>query len=239
MTFSDGVGSTAGRRRTFDTHANGWWRFGDADGLAAAETYNILATAVASSSYAVTMPTSPGFVSACTGSNTIPMVDDGTGTGDQLSVPLSAPAGFKFYGADVDLFTVSSSGWLTFAAPPSTAVPVNVAIPNAALPNQMIAPFWTNLSSSSPPCLATDATSATIESSTFDLNTFASVVAQVRLDGSTGVITFAYDATDMQEFGDDATIGLEDLGATAKSQQVLFDTATLDVTKSIVFTPQP
>lgn len=58
-----------------------------------------------------------------------------------LSIPLGFS--FRFYGVDSTTIGVSANGYLTFGATLGSAA--NVPLPNAALPNALIAPFWDDL----------------------------------------------------------------------------------------------
>ena len=62
--------------------------------------------------------------------------------------PFTIQGGFKFYGQVKNQVYVSSNGVLLFAAPTANII-TNPAIPNAATPNEFIAPFWDDLDGSS------------------------------------------------------------------------------------------
>ena len=55
------------------------------------------------------------------------------------------PFPFTFYGQTYTTVNVSSYGFLSFAASAGSAAQVNTGIPNASLPNGLIAPFWDDL----------------------------------------------------------------------------------------------
>lgn len=64
------------------------------------------------------------------------VVADGADIYTQVTLPFS----FKFYGNSYSSLYICSNGILTFGSGTTTAS--NVAIPNAAAPNNFIAPFW-------------------------------------------------------------------------------------------------
>jgi hypothetical protein len=68
------------------------------------------------------------------------------GWGDDSLWQLDLPWPFRLYGRDYTMAWVSTNGWLALG-PPSVSNPAdsNVAIPNAFLPNRLIAPFWDDL----------------------------------------------------------------------------------------------
>ncbi len=63
--------------------------------------------------------------------------------GDDESEELTLPFTFSFYGEDYTAVNVCSNGFLSFTST-STAY-TNAEIPNSALPNAVIAPFWDDL----------------------------------------------------------------------------------------------
>jgi subtilisin family serine protease len=63
--------------------------------------------------------------------------------GDDASVTVSLPFTFDFYNVDWNVVTIGSNGYLTFGS--SGSAFFNTEIPNPALPNNLIAPFWDDL----------------------------------------------------------------------------------------------
>jgi subtilisin family serine protease len=71
----------------------------------------------------------------------------GTSTGlraDDGSVTVSLPFAFRFFGSDQTSLKVSSNGYLVFGSSAASAWS-NVRLPDSALPNGIVAPFWDDL----------------------------------------------------------------------------------------------
>jgi hypothetical protein len=70
--------------------------------------------------------------------------------GDDDSVEIAFPSGFsfEFYGEQKEKLLVSSNGYLTFGTEGKDATPD--AIPDARVPNSLIAPFWKDLDPETP-----------------------------------------------------------------------------------------
>jgi len=83
---------------------------------------------------------------AATGTNVTTWTPTGTfGAKDEgHSGPINLPFPFKFYGNVKNTVHASSNGVILFNAPTSNIF-TNAAIPNAAAPNEYIAPFWDDL----------------------------------------------------------------------------------------------
>lgn len=238
VTFADPPTSTTPVGGPLDSHATGWIALAvKAVAPTTTGTYDLAVTEGAPATYAVSRPAA-AFVDICTGGNAVTTVSDGTGVGDDegLAAPLPVPAGFRYYGAAVQRFTISTNGWLSFE-PQTLAVPRNRPIPEPLAPNQLVAPFWTDLAAVQI-CLAQTATRTTVEWVAVDRVTDAFVVFQATLDATDDSITFAYDPANLEERGTTATVGIEDLGASAASLQVSFDAGTLDPALAIVFSPR-
>ena len=60
------------------------------------------------------------------------------------------PWPFPFYGGSYTDFWISDNGWISFADPGGDSVPAPGQLPNAALPNLTLAPFWNDLSVENP-----------------------------------------------------------------------------------------
>jgi len=63
--------------------------------------------------------------------------------GDDYSIDIELPFEFMFYGEAKNRVTISADGFLTFGVTGSAAV--NTALPDRALPNDLIAVFWDDL----------------------------------------------------------------------------------------------
>lgn len=87
---------------------------------------------------------------ATTGSEVTSWIATGTfGARDEgHSGPVTLPFGFKFYGQVKNTVFISSNGVILFNAPTANIFS-NAAIPNAAAPNEYIAPFWDDLDGTS------------------------------------------------------------------------------------------
>ncbi len=237
VTFADTATTTTPVGGALDAHATGWIALAvKAVAPTTTAAYDLAVTEGAPATYAVSRPAA-AFVDICTGGNAVPTVSDGTGVGDDegLAAPLPVPAGFRYYGAAVQRFTISTNGWLSFE-PQALAVPRNRPIPERLGPNQLVAPFWTDLAAVQI-CLAQTASRTTVEWVAVDRVTDAFVVFQATVDATDDSITFAYDPANLEERGDTATVGIEDLGASAASIPISFDAGTLDPALAIVFRP--
>jgi len=71
--------------------------------------------------------------------------DTGTpvGAGDETVSPVTLPFDFSFYGTSYSEVGVASNGYLIFGG--NTVEYINSALPSAAAPNNIIAPFWDDL----------------------------------------------------------------------------------------------
>ena len=67
---------------------------------------------------------------------------------DDSYVTIGLPFAVSFYGASYTTAYVSSNGFLTLGSSSGATANVNVAIPNTATPNGLIAPFWEDLNPS-------------------------------------------------------------------------------------------
>src|SRR6266849_2820211 len=63
--------------------------------------------------------------------------------GDEATLPVDLPFPFTFYGQTYTVIYLSTNGFGNFLGPRTD--PFNACIPNPALPNALIAPFWTDL----------------------------------------------------------------------------------------------
>ncbi|HET6203489.1 MAG TPA: nidogen-like domain-containing protein [Planctomycetota bacterium] len=69
----------------------------------------------------------------------------GANVDDAISAAIALPAPFFFYGVEKNSMAVSANGFLTFDANLVGGFFTNAAIPNAAAPNDLVAPFWDDL----------------------------------------------------------------------------------------------
>lgn len=89
-----------------------------------------------------------------TGGTSILNGGSGSTTVNYWSAATAIPFSFNFYGSPVTHFIVSKNGLLTFdttnaGQPVGAALNVNTSLPNAALPNNTVAFFWEDTSSTS------------------------------------------------------------------------------------------
>jgi hypothetical protein len=99
-------------------------------------------------------PNGPAYVwsdIATTGTAVTSWTPTGTfsGTDEGYAGPFNIGFNFKFYGQNKSQIYISSNGFLMFSTL-STNTFTNVSIPNAAIPNEIIAPFWDDLDAKSP-----------------------------------------------------------------------------------------
>lgn len=114
--------------------------------VAAAATFDLTAASFAPTTYA-RAATATAFDDACAGGTVQPMNptppdpahDEGL---SQNAVP--TPGNFSYFGFAATQFTISTNGWLSFAAVTSPAF-ANQNMPATALPNAVVAPYWDDL----------------------------------------------------------------------------------------------
>ena len=235
-------GSATGGAATavLPVHANKWVAV-SVTGLTAvaAGTFDMSAVATAEGTYAQSTPAAT-FTSICSPATTVTMHDDGSGFGSNdegLSNPINTPAGFKFFGASVGQIQISTNGWASFQTNQPTAAFSNADMPTAGAPDAVIAPYWTDLAGVQV-CEATVAGSMTIEWRGFTFGSGANVAVQAILNGSTGTITFVYDAAgSMDDDGSDATVGVEDFSGGAASKIEYKTAASIAAGDVFRFTP--
>lgn len=66
-------------------------------------------------------------------------------TDDQVSAAIPIPFSFKFYGIDYTQLFISSNGFVTFTPTGNDGCCSGVPLPQADVPNNLIAPFWEDL----------------------------------------------------------------------------------------------
>jgi len=166
------------------------------------------------------------FASICGGGGgtNITFVQDNIGVAasdDGTSVAfIGAPSGFLYYGQPVANFKVSTNGWLSFDGATSSA-PNHQDMPNAAAPNNLVAPYWADLHGITA-CTKAVGTTVTVQWDGLDANN-AAVHMQAILDSATNSVTFLWDST-QTALGGNATIGIED-AAGANATKHSYNTA--------------
>ncbi len=168
---------------------------------------------------------------------------DATSGGTSLTLSddsaLSSPLGFSFtfYGEPVTTAQVSSNGYLVLGTGGATAY-ANVAIPNAADPNAMIAAFWDDLNPGAGGSVWTMTTgsapnrkfvAAWVNVPHFSV-TGSTLTFEIVLDEATGAITIQYQdavaGNATYDNGASATAGVENLTGSAGTQ-IASSTASL------------
>ncbi len=139
----------------------------------------------------------------------IPISGDG-------NAEISLPFNFSFYGERYDFVNVSANGFLTFGDEfGSFGGFNNQQIPNTAVPNAVIAPFWYDLEPEEGQVTMTSDPEKVIIQYTNSEGFFTSgtVTFQVHLY-STGVIEYYYEDVTSASFINSATVGIENQDGT-------------------------
>lgn len=188
--------------------------------------------------YVITTGTLP-FVDACTGTGSSTLgtgQDDGIFTGQTLPMPFAM---FRFFG-DVPpaTFRVGANGWMSFdTGSVSFGAFSNQAIPGAAAPNGVIAPYWDDQDASTM-CRKNDP-GGTLVTFQWTAQLYQqpgrNVQYQVVLHAD-GVIDFIYGPNHL-ETGGSATVGLEDINGLFGHQVVFNQAGTIAPNTSRTFTP--
>ena len=203
-------------------------------------TFDLSSVVTAEGTYTQSNPGTT-FTTICNAGTTVTMHADSTIFGspndEGLSDPMAVPAGFTFFGASVGQIQISTNGWASFQTNQTQAQFTNADMPDAGVPNAVIAPYWTDLANVQVCALTTGGT-MTIEWRGTTFSTGASVAMQAKLNGTNGRITFVYDsAANMTDDGSDATVGVEDFGG-ANASKVEYNTAgSITAGSSTLFTP--
>jgi hypothetical protein len=206
---------------TYVQIGNGWTAFvvQAVTPPASAQLYDVSVSAAPSVAYSETVA-SQTYTSVCgtTGASPIVFVADGitvAATDDGLaSSVVATPAGFDFYGVPTTAFRVSTNGWLSFDTGQANSAPGNQNIPDPTAPNNVVAPYWTNLHNVTA-CTKPVGTTIVVQWDAVDASG-AAVHTQAILDGSNSAITFLWSSA-QAALGDKTTIGIEDpAGANAK-----------------------
>ena len=88
-------------------------------------------------------PTAAPFASILGAPGTVAVF--GPGVDDTTSAATALPPMMSFYGAAKATFQINNNGWVAFNQALAGGFFTNAAIPTAAAPNDMIAPFWDDL----------------------------------------------------------------------------------------------
>ena len=145
--------------------------------------------------------------------------------GDDASVSVPLPFTFPFYGVDQTAVRIVSNGFLAFGGTSNAFS--NAAIPTAAIPNNVIAPYWDDLNPTN---------GGTIVHQTMGDGTFIVQYTNVpRFTASSGTVSFQvilspsgaikYQYQAIPTVNDSKTIGLENADGT-DGLQIAFNTVT-------------
>jgi hypothetical protein len=178
----------------------------------------------------------------------VPGLTSGTSASALIALPLS----FQYFGGPVTHYSVSSNGYLQLwpggTGTPSTTS-ANVTMPNTALPNGIVAPFWDDL------ILETGATIRSLVVGSAGARHLVIEWANWRPTGSTGgsvtikpissrvrnTIRLHYCSmtatSGTQHTGSGATIGIENLTGTAASMQSHNTAGAVMTGSGFLFTP--
>ncbi len=174
----------------------------------------------------------------------IGVCDDCHETGNEIGFT------FSFFGNDYTQFSVTSNGLLMFGAGSNS--PTNVAIPTASTPNNFIAPFWDNLSTSATSVvyyqtigiapnrkLIVQWEDMVYSSDGSPFGTFMCIL----YEGSNEIqmqYRSIFDKSIAQSLGSSATIGLEDLSGSINSVEYSYNTSgAIYEGMAIRWTPTP
>ncbi|GIF20872.1 protocatechuate 3,4-dioxygenase beta subunit [Actinoplanes tereljensis] len=167
-------------------------------------------------------------------------------TGDEATAGVTFPFAFQFHGQAYTSATVSTNGFLTFGTALGTDNYVNPAMPTAAAPNAVVAPFWDDLQIDASASVRTDTIGAApnrkyiiewrnalFRPSGPDRITFEAVFSE-----TTNQIAFNYGtlSTTLQQ-GAGATIGIENASGTVATL-FSFQEARVNSAGTITFTPR-
>jgi hypothetical protein len=163
-----------------------------------------------------------------------PIVFNG-GTDEGISAAaINAPTGFKFFGLPSGSFRVSTNGFLSFDTTLTDPAFNNQNLPNTAAPNDVVAPWWSDLTNVTA-CTKTVGTTLIVQWDGVGFNDGLAAHVQAILDGSDNSITFVWSSAHAAT-GVSATIGLED-SVGANAYQHSYDQAVTVAGKSFKYTP--
>jgi hypothetical protein len=171
------------------------------------------------------------YVDVCGPGTNITPADDDEGLTTRATLPFSFPL-FGF--ASGDRYVVSTNGWIAFGEAANAAF-VNPSLPDVALPNGVVAPYWDDIVVSSI-CRLNGGNRTTIQ---WEGSLYADSSVQVQFQvvlRSNGRIDFIY-GPDHQADGASGTVGLETLDG-ALGEELVQDSAG-DVLPGTSFTLTP
>ncbi|MEV0607022.1 PQQ-dependent sugar dehydrogenase [Polymorphospora rubra] len=165
-------------------------------------------------------------------------------TGDDAYTSVGLPFAFPFYGQTHSTAWISTNGFLSFTDPGSP-LGTNTALPDPALPNAALYPFWDDLFVRADSSIRT-ATTGTAPDRRYvvewrNIGMYGSTSARITFQAvlsESGEIVYSYAdlSTAGRERGDSATVGIED-GSGAVALSYSTNTPDLRNGTSVVFTP--
>jgi glucose/arabinose dehydrogenase/PKD repeat protein len=168
-------------------------------------------------------------------------------SGDDAVVPVALPFGLRLFGQSYNSAWVSSNGFMSFVDP-SGARPVNGAVPDAAVPNAGVYPFWDDLVIRADSSVRTAALGSGADRRFVvewrNIGMYGSSSARITVEAilyETGEIVFNYAdlaVTKPRELGDSATVGVEN-GSGTRAVQHSFNQGVLANGTAIIFRPTP
>jgi hypothetical protein len=226
---NNGAAGAADSALTLQTAA-GFTAFTVTQTSAVTDQFDVSVAATAPVNYTTAAGTT-AFADACTGGATLALSDPDEGA----SALVNSPANFDFFGLAGPQFKVFSNGFLSFdtaLACGGTCFYNNAAMPAAASPNALVAPYWDDLDQVSV-CQKTVGSQLIIQWTGVLYMTTTVVSFQAILDGSNDKIEFVYGPTHAAD-GSAGTIGVENqTGTTAKQ----LSSNTVNQSPNTIFTP--
>lgn len=158
-------------------------------------------------------------------------------TDEGLTAAATLPFDFPLFGtASGNSYQVSTNGWIAFGAVSGAAFS-NTGVPDAGLPNGLLAPYWDDLVVTSI-CRLNAANRVTIQwngSLYSDPSVAVQFQAVVRANGR---VDYIY-GPGQQADGGGATVGIENLGGTFGHEVVMNSAGDVTPGASFTLTPQP
>lgn len=159
-------------------------------------------------------------------------------SGDEATATVALPFDFPFYGEGYDTAYLSSNGHVNFLAP--ATIFTNTALPNPAVPNATLAPFWDDLTLQSDSAVYTGTVDGGFVIEYRNAAFFGATALRVDFSVTLyedGAVTFAYrnlDPAQARELGNSATVGIENATGT-DALQYSFNEAVLSDDTAITF----
>ena len=190
--------------------ASGFTAFEVSNTVAAAMTYNL--TVAITPPFYTKHTGATTFADACTGGTTVPLIAT-TGfspaNDEGLSAPITAPAGFTFYGAATTDFVISSNGFVSFDDTLADAMFTPAPLPDG-VGEVSIAPYWQDLENVVV-CTKVVGGKTVVQWTGDEFNSGIGVQFQAILDPATGSMELLYGPNHMADGTTGAIAGVESL----------------------------